>query len=131
MAICSQAEIQMLEKAFGAPLPGEYKRLLLGEYPQVEEHMVGSDFDMRYLPDLKGSAANLLDECGDPFVLGEKDFVFIMHQGYTFLYTSCNGSDDPPVYSYLEDNPAPRREFDHFSEWIALCRREIEQGQFT
>jgi hypothetical protein len=46
-----------------------------------------------------------------------------MHQGYQFLFFKCDGSDDPPVYYYLEGDSSPTKKFDRFTEWIALCNK--------
>ena len=67
-------------------------------------------------------ADEMLAENGRPFELPPGAFVFLMHQGYQFMYFVCDGAtDDPPVYYYLEGQPAVERKAERFSDWLELC----------
>ena len=40
---------------------------------------------------------------GNPFELPDDAFIFLMHQGYQFMYFhTADRNEDPPVYYYLE-----------------------------
>jgi len=124
MSLCSQSDIARLEEQYGVCLPEIYKSFLLGSHPNVEKALVGTDMDMRYLPELRDWAQDMLEESGSSFRLASTDFVFLMHQGYQFMYFPCDDSDDPPVFYYMEGQPAPQKKFERFSAWLALCEEE-------
>ena len=121
--ICTEEQISQLEEQYGVHLPLEYRRFLKGEHAGVYSKLFGSDFDMKYLPELRQWAKEILEECGKPFELQPNNFVFLMHQGYFFSYFSCtNHNDNPPVYCYLEGKPGPELEAEKFTDWIDMVR---------
>lgn len=63
-------------------------------------------------------AEELLEADVADFRLSESDFVFAHHQGYQFMYFSTGGSDDPPVYYYMEGTRSPQKKYDSFSEFL-------------
>jgi hypothetical protein len=76
------------------------------------------------MPDLHRAADTLLREDGQP-LLPKNAFVFLMHQGYHFMYFIADGqSDDPPVYYYLEGELRMVRKFDRFSDLGAILAEE-------
>ncbi|QDT70186.1 SMI1 / KNR4 family protein [Planctomycetes bacterium MalM25] len=123
MPICTKREIAQLERQYSVQLPAIYKAFLLGSYPDVEARLVGSDIDMRYLPEIRRWAQELLVENDVGHQLPSDSFVFLMHQGYQFMYFPCDGTDNPPVFYYLEGDEKPRLIFERFSEWIASFSR--------
>jgi len=123
MAICTESDIRLLEEQYQVVLPKEYTRFLRRSYPALEANLAGSDFHIHCLSRLREGALELLAENGKPFALEATDFVFLMHQGYQFLFFRCGGSDDPSVYHYLEGDSRPTKKFDRFTEWIALCNK--------
>jgi hypothetical protein len=56
--------------------------------------------------------------------LDPADFVFAVHQGYTFLFFRCGGSDDPPVFLYEEGETRFRQVADSFSAWLVGCAQD-------
>ena len=124
MAICTKADITELERQYGVRLPSAYRAFLLGSHPNVNAHLIGADIDMHYLPKLKNWAKELISENNVSFTFSENHFVFLMHQGYYFMFFACDGSNNPPVFSYFEGQPAPALEFDSFSDWISQCEKE-------
>jgi hypothetical protein len=60
-------------------------------------------------------------------VLPEDAFVFLMHQGYQFLFISLDQGDDPPVFLVTERDPYPKRMSDHFSSYIDRYVNDLEQ----
>ena len=68
-----------------------------------------------------------LRHCDTEFVLSKHDFVFLVHQGYQFLFFDTIYADDPPVFLYSDNEHEPKKIFDHFSEWLlAAVDDEIE-----
>ena len=61
--------------------------------------------------ELNDWAVELLDEVGTENFLTEKDFVFMMHQGYIFWYFKADGNENPDVYFYKEGRLMPNKEF--------------------
>ena len=82
---------------------------------------------------LKKDAEMLLAANDHPFKLPYDACVFWMHQGYQFVYfLTAEPNDDPPVYYYTEDteimppDQAPRREWEHLSEFLTMFIEEEE-----
>jgi hypothetical protein len=118
---CSAFEVEELERNAGLPLPAAYRAYLLIAGRQPPSAWVGTDCTVSHLPELRGWAEDLLREGGQPS-LPPDAFVFLMHQGYQFMYFLADGcSDDPPVFYYLEGEPQVVRKFERFSDLVAAC----------
>ncbi len=82
---------------------------------------IGSDCTIRSVPKLREGAEELLERCGSQYTLPKEAVVFLMHQGYYFVYFLAeNGTDDPPVFAYQEGDSAPVMKAETFSAWLAL-----------
>jgi hypothetical protein len=129
---CAMAELAQLEHDFGVRLPAAYRAYLLLMGRQPDYFFDGTDCAYRHLSRLRSAAMNLLSAHDSSFTLPTNAFVFSMHQGYQFMYFLCeDGSNDPAVYHYLENDPAPKRVSERFSEWMMLCaedKREFEKS---
>ncbi|MFJ6267092.1 SMI1/KNR4 family protein [Lysinibacillus xylanilyticus] len=66
------------------------------------EFLVGTDYSMKYIFDLKEWAIELLEENNFIKKLTDNQFIFMMHQGYIFWFFNLNDGDDPAVYYYDE-----------------------------
>ncbi|AHN22392.1 MULTISPECIES: SMI1/KNR4 family protein [Lysinibacillus] len=66
------------------------------------EFLVGTDYSMKYIFDLKEWAIELLEENNFIKKLTDNQFIFMMHQGYMFWFFNLNDGDDPAVYCYDE-----------------------------
>ncbi|KOP69346.1 hypothetical protein AMS59_23510 [Lysinibacillus sp. FJAT-14745] len=66
------------------------------------EFLVGTDYSMKYIIDLKEWAIELLEENNFIKKLTDNQFIFMMHQGYMFWFFNLNDGDDPAVYRYDE-----------------------------
>ena len=120
---CSDAEIEALEAELGIVLPRAYREFLLTMGRSAGDFFCGTDFLYADLP-LREYADELLSEGDVPLALHPADFVFAMHQGYTFLFFRCGISDDPPVFLYEEDRTSFERVADSFSAWLALAAKD-------
>jgi hypothetical protein len=118
---CSPEEIKKLEKETGLGLPERYREFLLTCGNGAGGFMVGSDWQYAKLFSLRKGAQSLLKRCKVDFDLPAGAFVFIMHQGYQFLYLDCANGDDPPVYLFIEGSDPFRRVYESFSSWFAGC----------
>jgi hypothetical protein len=117
----STEEVELLEKQLGVSFPAAYKAFLFILGRDGGPDFVGSDCTVRWLPELRQAADRLLQQCGSPFKLPENAVVFLMHQGYFFVYFVADGiNQDPPVYGYREGAPQPSLIAASFSEWLQL-----------
>lgn len=66
------------------------------------EFLVGTDYSMKYIFDLKEGAIELLEENNSIKKLADNQFIFMMHQGYIFWFFNLNDGDNPAVYCYDE-----------------------------
>ena len=110
--------VDALEKKMGQPLPAAYRAYLrvCGTHPPVS--LIGSSCTIGDVPSITESALSLLRDGNiEP---PEKPFVtFFMHQGYFFEYFLIDGSEDPSVYSYMEEDPEVKLSAQKFSQWVA------------
>ncbi len=59
-------------------------------------------------PEIQQWAIDLLRENDIPNFLKADDFVFLMHQGYTFCYFRADGKENPDVWNYTEGDAQPK-----------------------
>ena len=79
---------------------------------------VGSDTSYPRLLTLKQSALSLTAEVEVEIpALDNGSVVFLMHQGYVFLYISAVG-EDPPVMQFREDSVEPTQIAQSFSQFV-------------
>jgi hypothetical protein len=120
-APASPEEVAALEKQLGVTFPAAYKAFLLILGRDGGSDFIGSDCTICQLPGLRAGAEDLLQRSGSQYTLPEKAFVFLMHQGYFFVYFLADQtSEDPPVFAYREGDPAPVKKAESFSAWLAL-----------
>ena len=98
--------LESFERKYEIKLPQLYKAWFYKGGPQSES-FIGTDADESYLPQLRGWATELLNDCHVNFELPSNAFVFAMHQGYEFMYFLCDGNDDPEVWYYFEGESEP------------------------
>lgn len=111
-------EIDEVERRFDVSLPAAYRAYLrvCGTHPP--QALIGSDCTIGELHDINQWAEELIQESRARAAFPEAFFVFLMHQGYSFLYFPLNGQEDPSVYSYQEGRSEPTRAADQFSHWV-------------
>ena len=115
---CKEEEVVSLEAKLGRPLPKVYREFLLAVGHGAGKFLVGTDASYGYLPLLWEWAEGLLRESGADFTLKEDHFVFLMHQGYWFLFFSLSEGDDPPVYKFYETDARPNLRWSTFSDYL-------------
>jgi hypothetical protein len=120
----SPADVAQVEMDAGKPLPAAYKAYLFIAGREPPTAWVGSNCTIKDLPKLFDWAEHLLSENHQP-PLPKQAFVFIMHQGYQFKYFIADGgSDDPPVYYYLEGEPKTVQHFERLSDLLAVVAHD-------
>lgn len=128
---CTAEEVRELERRTGRALPQAYKEFLLWMGHGAGELWLGSHCFYRDLEPLGDWAAVMLKRSDPAQKLPEDAFVFLMHQGYQFMFFRTSEGDDPPVY-YYKDEPEQLsfsiRE-QHFSRF--LLRAIESHAEFT
>jgi hypothetical protein len=124
------AELSDIEHDQPGPLAGAYRLFLELAGGGAGHFLQGSDV---YYPAVIGigqAARELLEENQAPFTLSDADRVFLMHQGYQFLFLRGSGPD-PAVWSYCETaapgTGAPVQVNGAFTGWLdAQIRQEAQ-----
>lgn len=106
---CTEAEVKALEKQLNVRLPGAYREFLLWMGKDGGKLFRGTDCWYELLPKLQSWARELLAENGLSDLLPTDAFVFLMHQGYQFMFFRLSEGEDPPVYHY--DQPSRQTSF--------------------
>lgn len=118
---CDTEEIGKLELYFNVRLPLAFVEYLqtMGKYSgKVNE---GTDCFYDDLFQLKEWAFLLLKENKVGISLPNDAFVFSMHQGYQFYFFRLSEGEDPPVYSYDENQETFNeftRDYESFSSYL-------------
>ncbi|HEX4606813.1 MAG TPA: SMI1/KNR4 family protein [Urbifossiella sp.] len=117
----SPKEVVTLQEQLGLVFPVAYKAFLLILGRDGGSDFIGSDCTISALPRLRSGAENLLQRCGSEYTLPERAMVFLMHQGYSFVYFVADGaSADPPVFAYVEGDTVPVEVAGSFTGWLGL-----------
>jgi len=102
MKPCSKDDLSILVKLSSTrTLPKTYLDFM-NKAGNGIEFLVGTDYSMKYIFDLKEGAIELLEENKFIKKLTENQYIFMMHQGYIFWFFNLNDGDDPAVYCYDE-----------------------------
>jgi len=117
---CTLEEIGQIKTRFRLQLPAIYKEFLTRMGKGAGRFLNGSDYLFPALLRLREDAESILKESEMQFKLDAKDFVFVGHQGYEFLYFNSRQAPDPPVF-LLTEGDEPQQVFAHFSEWLLSC----------
>lgn len=116
---CSDSEIEQIESSLNVKLPTSYKEFLKFMGKGAGDFLVGTDLFSPMLPTLRAWAEDLLSRTDSRFRLPGNAFIFLVHQGYQFMYFLLDTDDDPEVFYYEEGDTAPRLVIGRFTEWLA------------
>ena len=115
---CSNEEIESLEAKLSIRLPTCYKDFLSIMGRCAGKFMVGTDYSFDKLPGFREAAERMMTENNVTSKMPDTAFVFVSHQGYTFLFFDICSSNDPPVFMYTENESEPKQIADTFSGWL-------------
>jgi hypothetical protein len=116
---CTEEEIDSLECWFALRLPQCYRDFLAVMGRSAGDFLVGTDYSFPKMLEFRKDAEGLLQTSQSDFKLPSTAFVFMFHQGYTFLFFDCSDdSDDPLVFMFTEAEKEPRKVSDSFSAWL-------------
>ncbi len=114
---CSAQEISQMEAEVG-PLPTSYREFLLKMGRGAGNFYVGTDL---FYPDFLGiteAAHHLVAEDKADIILPKDTIVFMMHQGYQFMFVRSGEGADPPVYYYMEQSGQFTKKADHLTQFL-------------
>ena len=91
---------------------------------------IGSDAEPYYMHEYKQQAIEALRAGGVKQFLGRHSVVFLLHQGYSFLYFEGGNPSqfDSPIYQYIEGEPEPKRIAAGFAELLDAEVRLMEEN---
>lgn len=116
---CSSEEIVSIEHHLGICLPNSYKEFLRVMGHSAGAFLAGTDYAFPKMLAFRPPAEQVLRNSHSDYQLPLTAFVFMFHQGYTFLFFDCQSPhDDPPVFMFTEMEKIPRMIADHFSAWV-------------
>ncbi len=87
----------------------------------------GSDASPGNYAKYKKWAEELLRENGISSFLTEKAFVFLFHQGYSFLFFYSEAKIDLPIYQYVEGADKPQIIADSFANFLDSTLKSMEK----
>lgn len=99
---CTREEILLLEYDLKITIPDAYKEFLMWAGHDAGFLLRGSNYRISDIKEIQGWAVELLKENGLREILPPIRYVFLEHQGYTFLYFTTLTSNNPDVYQYEE-----------------------------
>jgi hypothetical protein len=74
---------------------------------------------------MQDSPRQMLRKVGSSVQLAKNDFVFLSHQGYSFLYFQTGErAEDPPVWHITDSEQEARRVADSFTDWLQLAIKD-------
>lgn len=114
---CSDDEVSDIEKQIGCSLPSAYRSYLKMAGHEANGFLAESEIRYRNLPSI-AEALDGLGETGCPWTPGQKDFVFMMHQGYEFTFFRLGEGEDPPIYQYVEGWTGPKLAWPSFTQFL-------------
>src|SRR5262245_2992848 len=106
---CSEEEIRQIESTFLIKLPAAYREFLQTIGKEAGHFLVGTDAFFPTLLHLREWADGLLNETQSKFRLPSTAFVFLVHQGYQFMFFDTKSADDPEIFHFVEGDREPRK----------------------
>ena len=108
-------DIAALERTNNVHLPRAYKEFLSSIGYSSSNVFYSVLFVYPGLETYRLLAYEMAEQC--KIQLTPSDFVFLIDDTQFFYFDTKSG-DDPEVYKYMEGDDAPKKVFDHFSDWL-------------
>ncbi len=97
---CTADQVQAMEKQLGINFPPSYREFLLWMGVSPAGILLGSDWLIDDLPDLKRKTIKLMQSNNFPMQLPADAFVFWMNQNNVATFLLLSQADTSPVYRY-------------------------------
>ncbi len=126
---CAEEEIRFLEQNLKCRFPEAYREFLLWMGHGTGAFLRGTDIFYEHILNIQEWAKDLLAENNFPKSLPEDAIVFMMHQGYQFMFFHISDGDNPPTYDYHEAYHFDSFEFrfQNMDEFL-VAQMDIEMG---
>jgi hypothetical protein len=116
---CTEEELTEIESLLSLNLPSAYREFLGIMGREAGQFLVGSDYCYPELLSFREATARFLRRHGIESVSPDEIVVFLIHQGYIFLFFyPTSRQADPPVFLLHDSDKAPRKIYDTFSDWL-------------
>jgi SMI1 / KNR4 family (SUKH-1) len=115
---CTREEIEELQRKFRITLPETYVEWLRIMGRDAGKFLKGSDAFFPALLELREGAEELLAENGTKFAIPHDAFVFLMHQGYQFLFFRTAQNDPDPQVSHYLEGKGLTQPWNHLSDYF-------------
>jgi hypothetical protein len=133
-----EEQVSLLEFELGVEFPTLFRTFLRELGSSCELVFTGSDCSPKDYPSFLEAAADLIAQSGLELFLTETSVVFLVHQGYTFLYFESAAGYDTAILQYTEGDSAPKETSSSFAElvdselcvWEDLNRSWHERGGY-
>lgn len=107
---CTETEIAEAERNLAVRIPAVLREFILRIGWEPGGLWTGSEFAAaQELSEFRKDAEELLAESKATFVLPPSAIVFLLHQGYSFLYIEATEEPDGPVWQVVEGRTSPER----------------------
>lgn len=104
----TEQQVAEAEAQLGGRFPEVFRSYLREMGRRPGELFTGSDLaGIDEFPQFRADAPELAAEAGADLVLPPEAVVFLMHQGYTFVYLLATGGFDGPVFQSTEAEDEP------------------------
>jgi len=110
---CSETDIALLQNTLPYKIPDAYREFLLLFGRNPAGFLAGSEVKFGYLQSMREEASEILLR-NDAKILADNEFVFFLHQNYSF-YTFKLGIDDPDILLYIEGGEKFEQQTNHGS----------------
>ena len=124
---CSEKEIVKLESELDIELPAKYREFLKYCGKSAGEFSIGTDMLYYDVFDLREVALDVLKNNRSSFKLPQTAFVFMVQQGYQFMYFDLSlKSDDPKVFCFIEEEmKKPEKAYNSFSDFLKAFTEDL------
>jgi len=118
-----EEQVSLLEFELGVEFPTLFRTFLRELGLSCGLVFTGSDCNPKDYPSFLETAADLIAQSGLELFLTDKSVVFLLHQGYTFLYFESLTGYDTAVFQYTESDSGPKEISSSFAELVdsELC----------
>lgn len=113
-------EVEAFEQKSGGKFSNVFREYLLEFAASPGDLFTGSDiiYPTHEQDEFHSVAKRLIDESAHESFLGDADFIFLFHQGYSFMNVRMEGGEDSPVYQYTEGQSEPKKVANTFFELL-------------
>ena len=133
-----EEQVSLLESELGVEFPLLFRTFLREIGSSTGLVFSGSDCNPKDYVRFLESATDLILQSGVDLFMTDQSVVFLVHQGYTFLYFDSQTSYDTAILQYTEGESAPQQISSSFEELVDselrlaedVNRRRRETGGF-